>query len=523
MLVPGDIIEGKYRILRRIGKGGMGSVYEGENVKIRRRVAIKVLHRKVAESREMVQRFQRESQAAGRIGSDHIVEVLDLGEFPNGDQYMVMEYLEGESLKDRFKAMQVMTPHQIFPTLVQLLEGLGAAHEAGIIHRDLKPDNVFLIKEKRSVVDFVKILDFGVSKFRPVGDDTDQVTSNGMVVGTPYYMAPEQARGDKHIDHRADLFAVGVVLFRALTGRVPFKADTFNELMFKVALEEAPPVEQFVPAVDPAVSAIVRKALARNAAGRYQTAAELSLALEQWLIANGGAYLLARPSFQSLVPASLASMPSLASPYPYPPSSSSPAAAAPPSAGAVPVLPIDSPSAATPLPSTKRLSVLRLNENRRRLAAGLVLVALGALLFAAFMSFRTPPQRADEAPATEPPGAAEPAAAPTGGEPTPPGTPGQEQASAPSPAASSSPAAAPTAAAASRPGAGMTPPVPAASSQVPAAAPPAPSESAASPPPKPPEPEPKAEPPEAKPAPPPPGRRGSPAQPGTGRTYRRDL
>ena len=164
-LQTGQIIEGKYRILRLLGEGGMGAVYEGENVRIHRQVAIKVLHAGIAENVDAVQRFEREAQAAGRIGSDHIVEVLDLGNLPDGDRFMVMEYLDGESLSQRIQARGRLTPREAVPLMTQLLEGLGAAHGAGIIHRDLKPDNIYLLTRRRGSGDFVKILDFGISKF----------------------------------------------------------------------------------------------------------------------------------------------------------------------------------------------------------------------------------------------------------------------------------------------------------------------------------------------------------------------
>jgi serine/threonine-protein kinase len=227
----GDLLDAKYEIKRLIGKGGMGNVYEGENVLIRRRVAIKVLNADVAGDASIVKRFEREAQAAGRIGSDHIVEVLDLGRLDSGERYMVMEFLVGESLHDRMDRQQQMAPQEIFPILLGLLEGLGDAHEAGILHRDLKPANVFLT-EDRVHSDFVKIVDFGVSKFLDLS--TEDSTATGVTLGTPRYMAPEQAKGEKDIDGRADLYSVGVILFRALTGRPPFIAETYNELMFKV-------------------------------------------------------------------------------------------------------------------------------------------------------------------------------------------------------------------------------------------------------------------------------------------------
>jgi serine/threonine protein kinase len=269
-LQPGDTIEGKYRIVRLLGEGGMGAVYEGENVRIHRKVAIKVLHAAVAAKADVVQRFEREAQAAGRIGSEHIVEVLDLGNLPEGDRFMVMEYLEGESLGDRIKRKKRLSPYEVGHILHQLLEGLGAAHAVEIIHRDLKPDNVFLMSSKGGRKDFVKVLDFGVSKFNAL-DSEMSMTRTGAVMGTPFYMSPEQARGAK-IDTRSDLYSVGVVIYQAVTGRVPFHAETFNELVFKIALESPEPAELVAPGLDPGFAALIVRAMVRDPAGRFQTA-----------------------------------------------------------------------------------------------------------------------------------------------------------------------------------------------------------------------------------------------------------
>jgi serine/threonine-protein kinase len=283
MLSTGDIIDGKYRIVRMIGEGGMGAVYEGENTRIHRRVAIKVLHSGVAEQAEAVARFEREAQAAGRIGSDHIVEVLDLGALPGGDRYLVMEFLDGDGLGTRIKDRGRLTPSELYPIANQLLEGLAAAHGAGIIHRDLKPDNVFLLRHRVGQTDFVKLLDFGISKFNQLsGDSGFSMTRTGAVMGTPYYMAPEQAKGSREMDHRVDLYAVGVILYEALTGQVPFSADTFNELLFKIVLEEPKPLAVVDPSIDAGFAAIVTKAMARDPAHRFQNAREFQQALAQW-------------------------------------------------------------------------------------------------------------------------------------------------------------------------------------------------------------------------------------------------
>jgi eukaryotic-like serine/threonine-protein kinase len=288
-LEPGQIIEGKYRILRLLGEGGMGAVYEGENVRIHRKVAIKVLHQAVAANVDVVRRFEREAQAAGRIGSDHIVEVLDLGNLPDGDRFMVMEFLDGISLSDRIKERGHIQAPEVAPIMIQLLEGLAAAHAASIIHRDLKPDNVYLLPAKKGQTDFVKILDFGISKFNALsGDSGMSMTRTGAVMGTPFYMSPEQAKGAKDMDVRSDLYSAGVILYEAVTGQVPFNAETFNELIFKIVLEVPPPPEQIIPDMDPAFASIVRKSMAREREARFQTSQEFAQALTDWLATGTG-------------------------------------------------------------------------------------------------------------------------------------------------------------------------------------------------------------------------------------------
>ncbi len=278
----GQILDGKYRIVRGIGGGAMGKVYEGENLRIHRRVAIKVLLPSLSAQRDAVKRFEREAQAAGRIGSEHIVEVLDLGSLQDGGLYMVMEFLEGVTLGARMQASGILRPRDVAPWMQQLLTGLEAAHAAGIIHRDLKPENVFLCNEVAGQRDFVKILDFGVSKFNSIDGDLSMTTA-GSVVGTPYYLAPERAKGATKIDARSDLYTVGVLLYEAVTGRKPFVAGTFNELVFKIVLEEPPPPENFVPDFDQNFGKVLRRAMARDPNERFQTAAEFREALSVWL------------------------------------------------------------------------------------------------------------------------------------------------------------------------------------------------------------------------------------------------
>lgn len=288
-LEVGDVIDQKYRVTRQIGRGGMGEVWEGENVRIRRRVAIKVLHANAASNPELVGRFEREAQAAGCIGSDHILEILDLGALPNGDRYMVMEFLDGEPLSkrlDRNKPMDAVTALSITR---QVLEGLHAAHSAGIVHRDLKPDNIFIIRQKAGRKDFVKIIDFGISKFSREGDALN-MTRAGSMMGTPLYMSPEQARSSAEADQRSDIYALGVILHEMLSGATPFRAQTFNELLFEIALAELPRIEQFVPGIDPEVAGIVRGAMERDRDKRFASALAMTAAIDPVIarLANAG-------------------------------------------------------------------------------------------------------------------------------------------------------------------------------------------------------------------------------------------
>jgi serine/threonine-protein kinase len=279
----GQIYGGKYRLLRLLGTGGMGAVYEGENVEQRRRVAIKTLHHEFATHCETLKRFEREAEAASRIGSNHITRVMELGQLPDGSRFMVMEFLEGVTLRQRMRERGRLTSEEAVRLVCQILDGLAAAHAAGIVHRDLKPANIFLVRGQPDGLDFVKLLDFGVSKLSDHHHQSMSLTSTGMVVGTPHYMAPEQAKGSRDVDGRADLYATGVILYECLVGQVPFHAGSFNELIFKIVLQPAPPVETLAPDVDPELATIIAKVLAKEPASRHQSAQELNQALREWL------------------------------------------------------------------------------------------------------------------------------------------------------------------------------------------------------------------------------------------------
>jgi eukaryotic-like serine/threonine-protein kinase len=285
LLESGQLLDGKYRIGRLLGQGGMGAVYEGHHELIDRRIAIKTLLPSLEQEASIV-RFEREARAAGRIGNDHILEIYDIGSLPDGGRYMVMEYLDGRALSDRIRASGRLEVPEVGHIGLQLLNGLGAAHDAGVLHRDLKPDNIFLVNQKAGMRDFVKIIDFGISKFN-LGKDEMRMTATGMVVGTPYYIAPEVAKGLGDADHRADIYAVGVILYEALSGRVPFDAENFNNLLFKIVLEEPPHLTTLVPELDPELAALVHKAMARDKTHRFQSCAEFAEALRGWAELKG--------------------------------------------------------------------------------------------------------------------------------------------------------------------------------------------------------------------------------------------
>lgn len=275
----GTEIQGRYRILKRLGAGGMGVVYLGEHSLIRRKVAIKTLHAFYATEASVVERFHREALAATSIGNEHIVEVTDMGHLPGGAMFMVLEYLEGNDLGHYLESEGPQPLGRVVHILLQMCEALTAVHAQGIVHRDLKPENVFLIRRGDNP-DFVKLLDFGISKFKQgFGDREAKMTATGAMLGTPFFMAPEQAQGVPDIDHRVDVYALGAILYYTLSGHHPFEADNLPQLFIKICTEDPPRLGTLRPDLPPEIESIVHRALARSRADRYQSAAELRQAL----------------------------------------------------------------------------------------------------------------------------------------------------------------------------------------------------------------------------------------------------
>jgi serine/threonine protein kinase len=272
----GATLSGRYHVTRKIGQGGMGAVYEAKHTAIGGRFAVKVLLDKYAKRDAIVARLKQEAQLATSLDHEHIIRVTDFGSTDDGRTFVVMEFLEGESLAERLARESKMSEQAILRIASQAASALGAAHAKGIVHRDIKPENVFLIKRKDQ--DFVKIVDFGISKNLRASDeqeDQPRLTQTGMVLGTPLYMSPEQARGDEDLDHRVDIYALGVIMYEAATGRVPFSGTNYLSVISQVLNDEPKPVRELRPELSDELEAIVARAMAKKRDDRYPSASAM--------------------------------------------------------------------------------------------------------------------------------------------------------------------------------------------------------------------------------------------------------
>ena len=280
---------GNYSVTAKLGEGGMGVVYLAEHPVIGRKAALKAIHPQFARSAEVVSRFITEAKSINQIGNEHIVDVTDFGTTPAGDFYFIMEYLQGEALVDRLDRITRLPAERALGIALQITKALQASHDHGVVHRDLKPDNVFLVTQGDDD-HFVKVLDFGLAKLVGVDGAALRTTQSGAVVGTPYYMAPEQCEGKVDVDHRVDVYALGVMLFEMLTGKIPFGGTGFGEVILKHMTMPAPSARRLVPELSPALDEILFQALAKDPTERFQSMAEFGAAL-----ADPEAYAAALP------------------------------------------------------------------------------------------------------------------------------------------------------------------------------------------------------------------------------------
>ncbi len=293
---PQDILLGKtvgnYLVTQKLGEGGMGSVYLAEHPTIGKKVALKVLHAEYSNNSDVTQRFFNEAKAVNDIGHPNIVDIVDYGILPASDSfrqqlvYFIMEYIAGQTLTQLVRAESPMPPERALSIALQVADALCASHKCGIVHRDLKPDNIILMQRHRER-DFVKLLDFGIAKLT---NDSQSRTRTGLVMGTPAYMSPEQCEGRGSIDHRTDVYALGIVIYEMLTGRVPFIGEAYGDILIQHLTQPPRPPSQ-VSMLPPHVEIVVLKALEKRPDMRYPTMDEMMRAMADpvgYVEAHGG-------------------------------------------------------------------------------------------------------------------------------------------------------------------------------------------------------------------------------------------
>jgi len=273
----GELVGGKYRIVRLLARGGMGVVYEAQHTVVKRRFAVKLLRPDLATRRDILGRFQREAEAAGALESENVAAAVDFGVADDGTPYIVMEYLVGESLGALLDREKTLPIGRAADLMAQACRGVQAAHAAGIVHRDLKPQNLFVCRREDGT-DLVKVLDFGVAKLQAL-DELQAATRTGTVLGTAAYMSPEQARGDKEIDHRADVYALGAIVYELISGKMPHPGDSHNAVLHHIATQPAISLADASPGAPASLVAVVDRAVASQPEARPASAEALAQAL----------------------------------------------------------------------------------------------------------------------------------------------------------------------------------------------------------------------------------------------------
>jgi serine/threonine-protein kinase len=275
---PGDVIGGRYRLSRPLGRGGMATVWEAADEAAGTIVAVKLLLERRLGQDEAVERFRREARAAARVGSRFVVFVSEAGVLPDGEPYMVMERLDGEPLSALLDRRGRLPPVELVPLVLQACEAIGAAHACGIVHRDLKPENLFVVRGETGERE-IRVVDFGMAKVFDV--DGAPLTQTGVALGTPQYMAPEQLLDSKNVDARADVYGLGVILYESLSGRLPYRAKTLSELVRMVVTEDPAPLCHTRPDLQPLLCDVVMRAIAREPDERFPTVRALAEHLAQ--------------------------------------------------------------------------------------------------------------------------------------------------------------------------------------------------------------------------------------------------
>jgi serine/threonine-protein kinase len=288
--LPGTVIAGKYRLDGMIGRGGMGSVWSTMHLGLGQRVAVKLIAKRYASSREARQRFDLEAKAAAQLRSRYVVQVFDNGETEDGTPYIVMELLEGESLDHRIERRGPVPLDQAVRIIGQVGRALIRAHGLGIVHRDLKPENIFLTRsDEDDAGEIAKVLDFGIAKIK--SDTGNSATRTGTVLGTPLFMSPEQARGLKSVDHRTDLYSLGMVAFTMLTGRNAFAGESFGDILVAICTQPLPSLRTYAAFLPPSLDAWMQRVCAKEPGDRFAS-------VEPMLEALHAAAGMARPKLQ---------------------------------------------------------------------------------------------------------------------------------------------------------------------------------------------------------------------------------